>query len=190
MANNKHFIPANITVSGKILNGMLEIRRLVEGGALAFAGKVVVEVIGAATHAANTWNATLFVCIPLFLLGIVGIGDDPVSVFVVNVFHWLKQRTVMVYNLNTDAYDVPIADMLLSVSQPTDVFKRGFSKVKDKLGWNGDHDNSVLVEGRDFVFAEEDEARYRENGFIPQYYKDGLQIGSNTDSSFDPLDFE
>ena len=92
---NDYFIPSNFEDSGK-LAGLFGIRNVVEAGILSLP---VAYLIFKLLPMSLTWKiiiSAVFV-IPVGGFALMGINDDPLSVFAKNLWNWLKNRKIIEY---------------------------------------------------------------------------------------------
>jgi len=89
------YIPTNFEDSGKLM-GIFNMRNVVEAGIISLP---LVYFIFKLVPLGFTWKiiiAAIFV-IPAGGFALMGINDDPLSVFVKNFWHWLKNRKISEY---------------------------------------------------------------------------------------------
>ena len=88
-----YIIPQNFIESGKAFGGMFRWRNVVEAAALAFVtGFPILHL------PIRLYYRIIVLCIvslPLALFGLIGIGDDSLSEFVINFFAWLRRRRIV-----------------------------------------------------------------------------------------------
>ena len=92
---NDYFIPSNFEDSGK-LAGLFGIRNVVEAGILSLP---LAYLIFKLLPMSLTWKiiiSAVFV-IPMSGFALMGINDDPLSVFAKNLWNWLKNRKIIEY---------------------------------------------------------------------------------------------
>lgn len=93
--NDFYYIPPNFEDSGKIL-GLFNLRNVIEAGAVSLP---LLFLAFQLTPGGLTWKiivaATLMV--PAGGFALLGINDDPLTVFVQNWWRWLKNRRIMEY---------------------------------------------------------------------------------------------
>ena len=92
---NDFFIPSNFEDSGKIL-GLFPIRNLIE------AGLVSLPLLFASfqlTPGGLTWKmiAAAVLIVPAGGFALMGIQDDPLSIFIRNWWRWLRNRKIIEY---------------------------------------------------------------------------------------------
>ena len=89
------FIPTNFEDSGKLM-GVFNIRNVVEAGVLSLP---FIYLIFKIVPWGLTWKiiiASVFV-IPIGGFALIGINDDSFTVFVRNLWRWLKNRKILEY---------------------------------------------------------------------------------------------
>lgn len=94
-----YYIPQNYQDGGGILNGMFKTRNVIEGAATACTVFVLINGI----HTAND-KITIAKLIIAFviagvigLVGMIGINDEPVSLFLLQMLQFLKARRKLIY---------------------------------------------------------------------------------------------
>ena len=92
---NDFYIPSNFEDSGK-LGGIFRIRNVVEAGILALP---FVFVIFKTVNVGLTWKIILssVFAIPIGGFALIGINDDPLTVFVANWWHFMRNRRILEY---------------------------------------------------------------------------------------------
>ena len=91
----EYYIPANFEDSGKLL-GIFAIRNVIEA---AIASLPITYLIFAFVPLSLTWKiilAATFI-IPIGGFALIGINDDPLSVFARSVWRWLRNREIIEY---------------------------------------------------------------------------------------------
>ncbi len=92
---NEFYIPTNFEDSGKLM-GIFGIRNVIEAGILSLP---FVYLVFKLLPLDLTWKiivAAIF-AIPIGGFALLGINDDTLSQFVVNWWHWLKNRKILEY---------------------------------------------------------------------------------------------
>ena len=92
---NEFYIPTNFEDIGKLL-GLFGIRNVVEAGILSLP---FVSLVFKLLPFGLTWKiivSAVFV-IPIGGFALLGINDDPLTVFAKNWWKWLKNRKIMEY---------------------------------------------------------------------------------------------
>ena len=89
------YIPANFEDSGKVM-GIFGIRNVVEAGIFSMPFVFLVFKLVPVSLTMKIILAAIF-AIPAGGFSLMGINDDPLSVFAKNCFHWLKNRRVIEY---------------------------------------------------------------------------------------------
>ena len=89
------FIPTNFEDSGKLM-GIFNMRNVIEAGVLSLP---FIYLIFKFVPVSLTWKiiiASVFV-IPIGGFALIGINDDPLTVFVKNWWRWLRNRKIIEY---------------------------------------------------------------------------------------------
>lgn len=100
-----YYIPDNFIGESRILGGRINVRYLFDAVVLA---ALFFLLLGAPIALLAMKNAptqyrigvAIISAAPGIMLGMAGFNGDPFSVFLVNVFSWLKQSAVRIYNEN------------------------------------------------------------------------------------------
>lgn len=149
---NEYLIPMNFIDESRFLNGIFKTRNFIEG---AIMGGTVGGIFWALISAPFEAKLSLIIGIafPFFMLGLSGINGDAFSTFVFNALAWVRTRGTMLYNNETRALaQAPLATMMEEegvndkILNILDSFKERSQKKRT---------STPLVEGRDFVFAED-----------------------------------
>ena len=95
----EYYIPANFEDSGKLL-GIFPIRSVIEA---AIVSLPIAYLVFAFVPLSLTWKiiiAATFI-IPIGGFALIGVSDDPLSVFVRSVWRWLRNRKIIEYRGET-----------------------------------------------------------------------------------------
>lgn len=89
------FIPTNFEDSGKLM-GLFNIRNVIEAGILSLP---IAYLLFKILPFGLTWKIifTAVFVIPVGGFALMGINDDPLTVFVRNWWRWLKNRKILEY---------------------------------------------------------------------------------------------
>ena len=91
----EYYIPANFEDSGKLL-GIFAIRNVIEAAIVSIP---IAYLVFAFVPLSLTWKiiiAATFI-IPIGGFALIGINDDPLSVFARGVWRWLRNRKIIEY---------------------------------------------------------------------------------------------
>lgn len=97
---NDYFIPSNFEDSGK-LAGLFGIRNVIEAGILTLP---LAYLLFKLLPMGLTWKiivSAVFV-IPIGGFALMGINDDPLSVFAKNFWNWLRNKKIIEYRGDAD----------------------------------------------------------------------------------------
>lgn len=92
---NEYYIPANFEDSGKLM-GVFGIRNVIEAGIVSLPFIYLVFMFVPLGLTWKTILSAVFV-IPIGGFALTGINDDPLSVFVKNIWIWLIRRKILEY---------------------------------------------------------------------------------------------
>ena len=92
---NEFYIPSNFEDNGKLM-GLFGIRNVVEAGILSLP---FVYLVFKLIPVSLTWKIIISAvfAIPIGGFALLGINDDPLTVFVSNWWNWLKNRKILEY---------------------------------------------------------------------------------------------
>ena len=92
---NEFYIPSNFVDSGKLM-GLFGIRNVVEAGLLALP---LVYILFKLIPAGLTWKIIISAvfAIPIGGFALIGINDDPLTMFVSSWWKWFKNRKIIEY---------------------------------------------------------------------------------------------
>ena len=156
-----YIIPDNYIDDGRIIRGMFRTRYFIEAVLLALIGLMFLLPLEIRSV---TTKITIYVCVcaPLFILGVIGVGGNPISIAITNVITWLRMRSIMLYDNNPRALvATPVEKMMKSTVKRDEIIA-----FVDR--WKTDRQvqrlQQQLVEGETFRFNE-DQDRMRE--YVP-----------------------
>ena len=89
------FIPANFEDSGKLM-GIFKIRNVAEAGILSLPFAYLVFKFFSFDLTMKIIISAVFV-IPIGGFALMGINDDPLSVFAVTIYKWIKNKKILEY---------------------------------------------------------------------------------------------
>lgn len=146
-------IPDNFINEGRVVRGMFRTRYFMEGLAMALVAAFFISFIPLHGLKEKITAYTLG-CSPFFLLGITGIGGDPVFAFIKNYFTWLKKKGIYFYNGESRALaSSPVENMM-----EADDAKTKLADYVERMRRKREESRTMdLVEGVDFEFAEDKE---------------------------------
>lgn len=149
---NEYLIPMNFIDESRFLNGIFKTRNFVEGTVLGGTVGIIFWTLISAPFEAKL-SLVIGIAFPFFMLGLSGINGDALSTFLLNALAWVRTRGTMLYNNETRALaQAPLATMMEEegmndkILDILDSFKARSQRKRA---------NTLLVEGRDFVFAED-----------------------------------
>jgi hypothetical protein len=178
-----YIIPDNFASGPKIWQGMVSVRNLAEGIVMGLLAAAIVLALPISVSSKIT--ACIIAAGPFVILGAVGINGDPVSVFLLNVYRWLTSRRIMLYNINTKCYSMPILEMMLTLDRPIDAITAFINDIRNRLGLNTVKEEEILIEGRDFVFDRELEDVFAESKRTPTYINNTADTDADSMVEFD-----
>ena len=93
-----YVIPYNFSVGTVIAGETYRTRNLVEGLLLAVPSVVLIFVFGESLSFTVKLSISMSVGLPLLLLGVVGVGGDSLSRFLLIFFRYMRRRRTLIYN--------------------------------------------------------------------------------------------
>ena len=94
-----YLIPDNFIDGGKVIGGTFKTRNFIE--AILLGGSLILISFQIPCSSLQTRiPLTIFMGAPGLLLGLISVNNDPLSVFVKNVFLWYRSRKTMLYRAN------------------------------------------------------------------------------------------
>ena len=145
-------IPDNFIEGGKLFGGTVKTRNFIEGATLGIllAGiSLLFEVETIQFRIA----LTIMMAAPGFLLGVFGINNDPLSVFLLLVRNWRKNRKLMLFNGSVRSRKDNIVDRMLEQKTPQEILAEGLNTIRSR----NEADKETYIEGINFVFEDDTE---------------------------------
>lgn len=147
-------IPANYLESGYWLNGRVSKRRLIEAVILGVIGYMICSILPIPHNFEEGITAYIIIIAPLFMIGFVGIQDQPVSIFLRDVYRWSKKRKPYFFNNHGMAYSISAAQLMQEEESMRDIIMDKIAAFRRSLKAPEIH----YVEGENFQFADDPEA--------------------------------
>lgn len=169
-------IPENFIDEGRVIRGMFRTRYFAEGVAMALVVAFIISFFPLSGLKAKITAYTLG-CSPFLLLGITGIGGDPVFVFVKNYFTWIKQKGIYFYNGAARALaSSPVENMMESEDA-----RAKLNEYVERMRKKREQSRRLdLVEGVDFEFAEDKDlvGNYADEEYADEEYEEDYRIST------------
>ena len=147
-----YLIPDNFVDAGKVFNGTFKTRNFIEGVILG--GFLLLVSFQIPAHSLQARIIlSIAMAAPGLMLGIFGINNDPVSVFVYNLFTWQQNRKTMLYNGTAKGRSDDIVKLMMEQKSPQEVLSSQWKALREKNA----NEEVMLVEGIDFQFEEDPE---------------------------------
>ena len=147
-SHKKYFIPSNLFDTGKVFNGMIPMRNMTDAVVLGAIGFLSLRGIPA-FHSASL--STYVLVIGLFgVVGLRGFKNIPISVYLGDVFRWLRRKQVYLYRDSSAFFSTTSAEIALNTPQFGDKLANTIDKIKTSMN-NGEE--IVYIEGQNFEFA-------------------------------------
>lgn len=146
----RYQIPDNYIEGGRVFNGMFRTRYFIEGIVLGFVGLFISQLPNYSTTQSSVIVHILLIA-PLFLIGLVGINDLPISIFLANCIRWKRKKAIYFFNGKPRSQRVRPVDMLM---HSVTVRDRVIAAIQH-LRASKDAKDYNYVEGVDYVFRED-----------------------------------
>ena len=147
-----YLIPDNFIDGGKVLGGAFKTRNFVE--AILLCGTLVLISFQIPCGSLQTRiSVTIFMGAPGLILGLIGINNDPLSVFLKNVFQWYRSRKTMLYNSAVQGRSNDIVEQMMDQKSPQEIIANQIQSLQER----GETQEQRMVEGVDFYFEEDPE---------------------------------
>lgn len=153
----EYYFPRNVINSGKVFNGTLEKRNVFEAVLLFLLGMLICSFFEVSSE--KVYSLHVYICGPLFLIGLVGIQGLPVSTYLCSMIIWALHRKPHFYNPHGKAYDKRYADLVISEPQLGNVISDTLGKIKAKYIVQKDY-----IEGETYKFAQDPAWTYLAQG--------------------------
>lgn len=159
MAENKevaiqYYIPENFLTEGRIFQGRIIVRNLIEGVLLALIFSLTgIIVVLAFPEMKLEFKVTIIaiLAVPPLAIGIVGFNGDSISKALKSASAWMKHRDTMLYNTTPKRL---IIDPLMTVISETSARDQILENIEEKRQENIRKKTELnLSEGKDFIFA-------------------------------------
>ena len=153
----EYYIPDNFIEEGRIFQGRIRIRNLIEGIILAAVFAVpALFIISVSPRMELQGKITLiiFMCAPPAVLGITGFNGDRLFAAARSAMQWKKRKYTMLYNTTPRLLKVDIVSAHFSEDRKVD---RVLDRYEDSRQRRIEEQaNLSMVEGRDFTFEEDE----------------------------------
>ena len=131
-------------------------RNVVEGFIMGIVAALLALAIPIESNSTRITVVVLFAA-PFIILGAIGINGDPVSGFLKNVYHWKKQREVVLYNGSVRLLNESPVDIAM---EQKDLHDRIVEIMEERRKRAAESEqNKSLIEGIDFEFAEDNDEK-------------------------------
>ena len=153
----EYLIPDNFIEEGRIFQGRIRIRYLIEGVILSLGAAIAGLMIITSAPELDTEYKIMIMCVlcaPTMILGITGFNGDPISVTIKSAWEWNKNKNTMLYNPNPKLLKRDPVLSVINKERAVDSFmdnieKRRQENLEKKININ-------IREGEDYVFAEDE----------------------------------
>lgn len=147
--HNVYIIPDNFIEGGRVFNGLIKTRNLIEG--IFFALITGFPLWNIAYPSLEVKIIVMISCIgPVFLLALFGINDSSLLENIIYFLKWRKNKRVLLYNGKVNPRQVRAADVMEAQEMPKDKIIDAIDSYKEKR--KNKNMQSVFVEGEDFEF--------------------------------------
>lgn len=151
---NVYYIPPNYAEGGRILQGFVRTRYLIDACGLSLPMVVLSLIIGKGTTTSIVLISIL--AAPVFVAGLVGYNGDPLSTTLKNYINWKKNRTEMRYDITTNRFAVSPTDTIFATEVAKDKLVGYYEDYRQK---QLDKRMNSLSDDQEFEFAEDPSVR-------------------------------
>lgn len=146
-----YYIPDNYMEEGRILQGAVKVKNLVQG--ILFALPLALVGWTAAENIKFKIVLAIILAGPVLFLGIVGFNDDSLVTVIKSYKEWNKNKALKLYNPNPTPFYASPTDTIFSREQTKDKIVGAYEeRQRQRLEA---HLNAEMVEGKTFEFAED-----------------------------------
>lgn len=152
----EYYIPDNFIEEGRVFQGRLKIRNLIEGIILAaiFAVPGLMIIGNSELSLQAMITIMMFFCVPPAIAGIAGFNGDSLFSVLKSARKWRKNNRTMLYNKSPKLLVGDPVSAMLSETRTVDLLLDRYEEsVRQRVDRKANLD---MVEGRDFSFAEDD----------------------------------
>ena len=183
-----YIIPENYIDESRAINGMFKTRNLIEAVILACFAMLISLRLPTSEITTKITLAVIF-GVPAFILGVTGIGGDPLSVAIATFFRWARDKGVMLYDSKPRILTQTPLNKMMNRTLPKDQLLELYGRYKKSRLEK--HLLQDYVEGENFVF-EPDKTNYREyitleTPTVVEETEDDIFILEPGDSNFAPV---
>ena len=147
-----YLIPDNFIDGGKVFGGTFKTRNFVE--AIVLCGALVLISLQIPCNSFQVRiSLTIFMGAPGLILGLIGVNNDPLSVFLVNVLKWYRSRKTMLFNEAVQCRNNDIVAKMMEQQSPQEVLAKQLKAMQDR----NQSEDYQMVEGVDFHFEADPE---------------------------------
>lgn len=171
-----YYIPENFVEEGRIFQGTIKVKNLVQGALLALPLALIGWGIGKTLQVRITLSIIL--AGPMLFFGVVGFNDDPLFTVIKNFMAWRKERCVRLYNPEATPFYVSPTETIFSTDPKLDVILKDREERKKRKVEA--HLAQEYVQGENFDFANDptvkkfhDESQRPPEGFVPRHVVSG-----------------
>lgn len=145
----RYTIPENVTDGGTVMG--FKMRNVIEG---CIMGGIAALLAAGLPIGSNVTKVSVVVVLaaPFIALGAFGLYGDPVSKYLVNFYHWMKQKQIILYNGSARLLDSSPVDVAM---EQKDLHDRIVEIMDARRKRAAASDQPDMVEGIDFTFEED-----------------------------------
>lgn len=144
-----YYIPDNFIDEPRIFQGIVKRRYFLEGLILGLLG-VPLSFLFKVTEVSTRVGLTVTSMLPGMLIGLVGFNGDPISVALLYIRDWMKNKSLELYNSKPRILSSAPSDDIIDVDTMGDKVVDLWDKFQQKRIEK--HENAEYVEGETFEF--------------------------------------
>lgn len=149
-----YLIPNNFIDEGRVFNGAIRTRYLIEAILIFVAIAVPCWLFIPKTVQAK-YAILLALALPFTIIALTGINGDSLFGFLKVAWNWCKERQIMLFNDNARTYQARPVDVMLSEVYASDVLLNSLEQWRAQRAQQ--NANVEWIENVDFVFCEDEE---------------------------------
>ena len=153
----QYYIPDNYIEEGRVFQGRIRLRNLIEGivmGMISASVGIVAVLVWPQMKLEIKVSLIAILAIPPLIFGVRGFNGDTVSATLKYAVAWMKNRDTMLYNTATKRLRL---DPLMTLMNQTTARDQLLESIEEKRQENIRKKAELsMSEGKDFVFAEDE----------------------------------
>lgn len=184
-----YYIPDNYIEEGRILQGSVKVKNLIQGICIALPMGLLGWALGSSLKAKIV--LTIVLAGPLLLIGVIGYNGDSLFTVFKSFNEWRKGKSMKLYNPKPTPFYVSPTETIFATEQTRDKIVGAYEERQKRR--IEEHLNQNYVEGENFVFADDptvqkyhDESQKPTENYVPEIQNISIgDSGDDLDELFD-----